>query len=190
MAGERLGPVPPHAYDAAQKRAAEAFEQTRGKPPFGPFQRLVRSPEVLTHAQALGEYLRYRSSLGQRISEMVILITARFWDQAYEWSLHAPLALKHGVPAAVVEAIAAGRRPAGMGEAEAAAHDFSIELHRTRAVSDETYARALAAFGERGVVDLTAVNGYYAFLAMQMNMMRTPPAEGGPALPPLDLGER
>lgn len=182
--GERMGPVPAASYDDAQAAAAIAFEATRGAPLFGPFERLIRSPEVLTHAQALGEYLRYRSSLGTRLSEFVILITARAWDQAYEWSLHAPIAVREGVAPAVVEAIAQGRRPERLSAAEAACYDFSTELHRDRRVSDGTYRRAVELFGERGVIDLTALNGYYAFLAMQMNVMRTPPVESGPRLPP------
>jgi len=187
--GERMGPVPAAGYDKAQAAAAAAFEATRGAPLFGPFERLVRSPEVLIHAQALGEYLRYRSSLGPRLGELVILVTARAWDQAYEWSLHAPIALREGVAPAVVEAIGQGRRPEGLSAAEAACYDFSAELHRDRQVSDGTYRRAVELFGERGVIDLTAINGYYALLAMQMNVMRTPPVEGGPRLPPrVDLG--
>jgi 4-carboxymuconolactone decarboxylase len=183
-----MGAVSPGAYDEAQRRAAEAFQATRGYPPFGPFQRLIRSPEMLTHAQAIGEYLRYRSAIGVAVSEPVILVTAYEWRQAYEWALHAPIALKQGVRPEVVEAIGQGRRPEGMGEAEAVAYDFSVALHRERQVGDELYARALAAFGEQGVIDLTAVNGYYAFLAMQMNVMRTPPVEGGAGVPWLQTG--
>jgi 4-carboxymuconolactone decarboxylase len=185
---ERLGALDPAAYDEAQRRAAEAFRATRGHPPFGPFERLIRSPEVLTHAQAIGEYLRYRSAIGMALSELVILVTAREWRQAYEWSMHAQIALTEGVRPEVVEAIGEGRRPEGLSEAEAIAYDFSVALHRERQVGDDLYARALAAFGEQGVIDLTAVNGYYAFLAMQMNVLRTPPAEGGAEVPWLRAG--
>ena len=112
----------------------------------------------------------------------MILVTAREWGQAYEWSIHAPIALAQGIRPEVVQAIAQGRRPQGMSDDEAICYDFSTELHRTRQVSDATYARALKRFGEKGVIDLTAINGYYTFLAMQLNMMRTPASPGGPLL--------
>ncbi len=180
--GERMPPLPAARYDAAQREAAEAFLQARKVPPFGPFSRLIRSPQVMTTARSMGDYLRYDPAIGTTLSEFVILVTAREWRQDYEWSLHAPIALKQGIKPEVVEAIADGRRPEGMSADEALAYDFSIELHRNRQVSDATYARTLKRFGEKGVVDLTAINGYYAFLAMQLNVMRASPEPGGPTL--------
>jgi 4-carboxymuconolactone decarboxylase len=82
--------------------------------------------------------------------------------------------MEAGLAKEIADAIAQGRRPERMAEDEAAAHDFSVELHRNRCVSDATYARALALFGEKGVVDLTGLNGYYSMLAMMMNVARTP----------------
>lgn len=171
---ERMGAVPPETYSDEQQQAAAAFQSLRGVPVFGPFQRLIRSPELLTHVQSLGEYLRYRSVLGPRLVEFVILVTAREWDQSYEWSLHAPLALRHGVRRDVIDALNRGHRPDLLAD-EAACLDVSLELHRTRRVAPDTYARAVTLLGEHGMVEVTAVNGYYALLAMQMNMMQTPP---------------
>lgn len=170
----------------AQRDAAQAFEAARKRPVFGPFEPLLHSPELMLHAQAMGEYLRYRSALPQRLSELAILITSRVWNQPVEWEIHHPIAISQGVPAAVLDAVAHGRRPEGMTADEAVVHDFLTELHRDKAVSDATYDRAKAAFGEQGVIDLTGIGGYYALLAMAMNVARTPPTDpGGARLPDL-----
>ena len=160
---------------AEQKTAEEEFRSGRGYGLLGPFAVMVRSPEVMLRAKAMGDYLRFRNVLPKRVSEMVILITARQWTQQFEWSHHYKYAMEAGLAKDIADAIAEGRRPERMAEDEAAAHDFSIELHRNRSVSDTTYARALALFGERGIIDLTGINGYYSFLAMMMNVARTQP---------------
>ena len=180
---ERLEAVPPERYDPAQREAAASFEALRGVPVFGPFEPLLHSPEVMTNASRLGEYLRYRSAIGTRLSEFVILLVARDWSQDYEWHVHAPIALREGVAAETVAAIADGRRPDGMSEDEETCWTFATELLRTRRVSDPTYGRALARFGERGIVDLAALVGYYGLLAAAMNTARTALPEGGTRLP-------
>jgi 4-carboxymuconolactone decarboxylase len=109
------------------------------------------------------------------VSELVILVTAREWTQQFEWSHHYKYALEAGLAKPIIEAVAQGCRPRDMQEDEAAAYDFSMELHRRKSVSDATYARALKLFGERGVIDLTGISGYYSLLAMMMNVARTPP---------------
>jgi len=144
---------------------------------------LLRSPELLDCAGRMGEYLRYRSALGTRLSELVILLVARAWDQQVEWAIHAPIALSAGISVAVVDAIAAGRRPAAMSADEALVYDFSTELEHDRGVSGDTFERARTAFGEQGVVDLIGLNGYYTFLAMIMNAAQTPvPQSDAPPL--------
>jgi 4-carboxymuconolactone decarboxylase len=178
QAQERLPPVPPAQYTADQRAAAAAFEAARNGPVFGPFGLLIRSPNVMTAARQMGDHLRFGSAVGTTLSELAILVTAREWSQDYEWSVHAPIALRQGIRPEVVDAIAQGRRPEGMSADEALVYDFTIELHRNRQVSDATYGRTLARWGEVGVVDLTAINGYYTFLAMALNVGRTPPADG------------
>ena len=173
MAKDRLGPIDMLHMTPAQQAAAKAIIDGPRGAVYGPFVPLLRSPELMDHAQRLGEYLRYRSALGTRLSELAILVTARQWDQQVEWAIHAPVAAQAGISAATIEDIAYSRRPAGMSEEEAAVYDFSRELNRHQRVSDPTYARALALFGERGVVDLMAINGYYTFLAMLMNAAQT-----------------
>jgi 4-carboxymuconolactone decarboxylase len=171
---DRLPPIPADKMTPEQKRAAEEFQAGRGYAPRGPFAVMLRSPEVMLRAKAMGDYLRFRNVLPGPIREMVILLTAREWTQDYEWFHHHKIGLKEGLAAAIADAIADGRRPEAMSEAEAAAYDFSIEVHRRRSVSDATYARAHKHFGEHGIIDLIGLNGYYSFNAMMMNVARTP----------------
>lgn len=185
MKQDRMPPLQPERYTAEQNQAADAFVAARGVPVFGPFTPLMRSPEVMTLARAMGDYMRYRTSLGERLSEFTILLVARDWSQDLEWAIHKPIAVKAGVPEEVAAAIADGRRPAGMTTDEETIHDFVSELLKTRRVSDATYARARDRFGERGVIDLAGIVGYYTLLAMTMNVAQTPPPEGGETLPRL-----
>jgi 4-carboxymuconolactone decarboxylase len=166
----RLPTIPPADYTAEQKQAAADFEASRKTPVFGPFEPLMHSPQVMTQARAMGDYLRYKSAIGTTLSELVILVTAREWTQDYEWYVHYPIALKVGIKPAIADAIADGRRPVGMSDDEESVYDFSIELHRNKRVSDATFARVEKRFGKQGVVDLTGVNAYYALLAMQLNV--------------------
>ena len=181
---DRLRPILPEDWTVAQRgAAADIIAGPRGAL-YGPFVPLLRSPELMTHVQQLGEYLRYRSAIGVRLSELAILVTAREWDQQVEWAIHAPIALQVGIPQDVVDAIARRERPAALLVDEAVVYDFCLELQRTRRVSDRVYADALALFGEQGVVDLMGVNGYYTFLAMVMNTARTAaPASSAAPLP-------
>lgn len=179
---DRLPPIRPDAWTDAQRRAAEAIVHGPRGGLYGPFVPLLRSPELMDCAQRMGEYLRYRSAIGTRLSELVILLIARFWDQQVEWAIHAPIALDAGIGREVVDAIAQGRRPDTMSDDEALVHDFSTELNVQRTVSDTTFDRARGRFGEHGVVDLLGLNGYYTFLAMVMNgaCTATPPSSAAP----------
>jgi 4-carboxymuconolactone decarboxylase len=181
QAQDRLPTIPPQDYTPEQKQAAEAFAQARGKPPFGPFEPLMYSPEVMTLARSMGDYLRYKPKIGTTLSELVILMTARRWTQDYEWYVHAPIAQKAGIAPEIIAAIRDGRRPAQMSEDETTVYEFTSELQDTKRVSDATFARAEARFGRAGVVDLAAISGYYTFLAMELNAARSAiPADGKP----------
>ena len=186
-APDRMPPIPKDQWTDAQKEAAAAFAANRKQEVFGPFAVMLRSPEVMLRAMAMGDYMRYRTGLPPRLNELIIIITARHWTQQFEWHVHQPAALEAGLDPGIVSAVAEGRRPDGMLEDEAIVHDFTIELLRSRNVSDPVYAQAVARFGEQGVVDMVGVAGYYAFLSMMMNTARTaPPANTGvPALVPL-----
>jgi 4-carboxymuconolactone decarboxylase len=152
-----------------QQRAVEEFKRLRGVEPFGPFIDLLASPELMNHVSALGEYLRYRSSLPPRLSEFAILVTAAHWQQQFEWDTHAPIALKAGVPQVVVDALWKRERPSNL-EAEAQViYDLAVALHEERAVPGELRRRAESILGVQQVIDTIAICGYYALLAMVLN---------------------
>jgi 4-carboxymuconolactone decarboxylase len=179
LAQDRLPTIKPENYNEDQKKAAAEFEAARKKPIFGPFEPLMHSPQVMTLARSMGDYLRYNSAIGNTLSELVILMTAREWSQDYEWYVHYPIALKAGIKKEVADAIADGRRPEGMSEDEEIVYTFASELIHNKRVSDRAFQRAEQKFGKKGAIDLTGVVGYYTFLAMQMNMAKySAPAEG------------
>jgi 4-carboxymuconolactone decarboxylase len=185
VAQNRMPPIPADKVTAEQKESVKEFQAVRGREPFGPFVPLMRSPDLMVRASAMGEYLRYRTSLTPRLSEFVILLTAREWSQQYEWNVHHPEAMKAGVDPKIAQAIADGRRPDGMSDDETLLYDFFMELQRNRSISDPTYARMVARFGEKGVMDTIGVVGYYSLLGMVLNTARTPPTPG--AAPPLPM---
>lgn len=171
---DRLPPLPDERLTEEQRRVAEAIARGPRGAVYGPFVPLLRSPELADCAQGLGEYLRFRSAIGPRLTELAILVIARHWNQTVEWAIHAPLAEQAGIAAATIAAIAAARRPAQLSDDEATIYDFCVELGRDKSVGDATFARAVTRFGERGVVDLVGINGYYTLLAMVLNVAGTP----------------
>jgi 4-carboxymuconolactone decarboxylase len=175
---ERLPPLDPQAMSDAQKRAAAELAAGPRGGVRGPFIALLRSPELMSRLQKVGEYLRYESALEPRLSEFVMLIVARHWTQQFEWRVHVPLALQAGIDQSAITALGEGRRPAGMREDEALAYDLCDELFRTRGVSDATFAAAMGCFGERGLIDLLGLMGYFVAVSMVLNVARTPPAAG------------
>ena len=184
-ASQRFKPIPLDELTPEQLALSEAIKSgPRAKlkssgastpgPLGGPFNVWLRSPGNGNLIQKLGEEIRFRSSLPSRLNEMAILITARRWTSQYEWYAHHKLALEAGLDPAIADAIAQGRQPEKMGDDERIVYAFSLELHETKAVSDATYRAALDAFGERGVMDLMAVNGFYVLVSMCLNVDRTP----------------
>ena len=157
--------------NVAVAEAMIAGPRAAGLAPFVP---LLRSPELAGHVQRIGEYLRFRSAIGMRLTELAILVTASEWQQAVEWAIHAPIAERAGIAPDTIAALSRRARPTPLADDEAAVYDVCIELQRERCVSDASWARAIALFGEPGVVDLIGINGYYAMLAMLMNAARTP----------------
>jgi 4-carboxymuconolactone decarboxylase len=190
---QRFKPIPLESLTAEQRVLAdEIWSGPRGAvknsaaakpgPLGGPFNVWLRSPDIGNIIQSLGAAIRFRTSLPPKLNELAIIVTARHWTSQYEWLAHHRLALEAGLDPAIGEDIAQGRRPAKMSEDEAIVHDFSRELHETHGVGDATYKRALDRFGERGVMDLIAVNGYYVLVSMTLNVDRTP-LPGGAKLP-------
>ena len=186
LRGDRFQPLTYDTLTAEQKAMVEhLFAGERGGMN-GPFNVTLRSPEMGDRAQKLGAQLRFHSSMPNRLNEMAILMTARFWNAQYEWSAHKKNALTAGLNPSVVEAIATGKRPSSMQPDEEAVYNFGDELLRTREVSDAAFKAAVDKFGERGVVDLTGVMGYYCFVSMMLNIDRYPlPAGEKPELKPL-----
>jgi 4-carboxymuconolactone decarboxylase len=144
----------------------------------GPFQIWLNAPELGHLAQALGAHCRYKTSLSPRQSETAILVTANLWKAQYEWVAHEPQALKAGVKPETVKAIQAGREPKSAQKDEKAIIDFVKELYKSKRVSDKTYKRVHAFFGDAGVVELVGICGYYALISMTLNTFRAEiPAE-------------
>src|SRR6266850_365211 len=144
----------------------------------GPFNAWMRSPELGERLQKVGEYIRFNTSLPLRLNEFAILITARHWTSQYEWYAHLPLALKAGLDPKVAADLAVNKRPANMKDDEAAVYDFCTQLHRTKKVEDGAYKRAVALFGEKGVMDLIGVSGYYTAVSMTLNVAEVPVPAG------------
>jgi 4-carboxymuconolactone decarboxylase len=177
LTGERFAEIPLDKMSPAQRTVADAIMSGPRKGLRGPFNAWLRSPELADRLQKVGEYIRFNTSLDKRVNEMAILMTAQAWGSQYEWYAHAPLALKAGLDPAVVSAIGAGRKPDNMKDDEAIVWEFTTQLRRDHAVDDATYAMAVDKFGEQGVMDLIAVNGYYDVVSMTLNVARiAPPA--------------
>ena len=171
----RLKEITDEQMTAVQKALRDAIyagpRGTRSKLT-GPFQIWLNAPEFGNYAQALGAHVRFKTSLPPRLSEFAILCTAQFWRAHYEWHAHAPIAEKAGVSPKSIKEIQAGREPKSAAKDERAIHDFIRELYKTRRVSDRTYKRLHAFLGDAGTVELIGICGYYAMIAMTLNVFR------------------
>jgi 4-carboxymuconolactone decarboxylase len=143
----------------------------------GPFNVLLRSPEMGDLAQQFGASMRFHAALPKSALETVIIVTARYWGAQFEWSAHKRAALQAGVSPAIVDAIAEGKRPAGMDPDVAIAYNFIVELLKTGQVGDATFAAARNRFGEKGVVDIIGLTGWYGMVSMALNVDRYPVAQ-------------
>jgi 4-carboxymuconolactone decarboxylase len=146
----------------------------------GPFQILIRAPEVCRHLSRLGEYLRWGSSLSPAASELAICLTARTIRANYEWHAHAPLAVEAGVPAAAMEAIRTGATPNFAARDQALVYRIVTELIDTKRLSDASFAEACEAFGEQGVVELGTIIGYYTAIGNALNVFQVALPPGAP----------
>ena len=186
LAGDRFKPLVYEEMTPEQKKLTDDIMNSERKSMGGPFNALLRSPAMGDLAQQLGTQMRFHSSLPRRLNELAVIMTARHWTAHYEWYAHKRDALAAGLNPAIVDAVAAGRRPTGMQPDEEAVYAFCDELLNKKQVSDATFAAAVKAFGERGVVDLIGVSGYYGLVSMLLNVDRHPlPAGVKPELQPL-----
>ena len=175
--GKRLRQLDKSGLDDEQTAIYDAIVTSRGNAD-GPFRIWLHSPTLADRAQSLGELLRFNSSLDARLSELAILVTARFWDCQVEWSLHEPHALKAGVNAAIIESIRTNQFPQFSKDDEQTVYEFATELLCNRFVQDRTYADAVEDLGETRTVELTALVGYYGLVAMTLNAFQVPLPDG------------
>jgi 4-carboxymuconolactone decarboxylase len=178
LTAERMPEIPLDKMTPAQRAVADAIMSGPRKRMSGPFNAWLRSPELADRLQKVGEYVRFSTSLDKRLNEMAILMTAHHWGSQYEWFAHAPLAIKAGLDPAVIAAIGAGQKPETIKDDEAIVWEFATQLRRDHAVDDDVYGRAVAKFGEQGVVDLIAVSGYYDVVSMTLNVAHVAPPTG------------
>src|ERR1700733_2870885 len=159
----RFAPLKADEMSPAQKAWADMIAAPPRNAKFGapPYRAYIRNPDLAPKLSALSEYLRWNTTLPPRLSEFAILITARQWTAQYEWFAHYPLALKAGLDAKILSAIAEGKRPDNMKDDEAALYDLAMALYRDKKVSDPVYKAALEKFGERGIMDIIGIMGYY-----------------------------
>ncbi len=178
LVGDRFKPLTWDEMTPAQKTMMEHLVAGARSGAGGPFNVLLRSPEMGDLAQEFGASTRFRSSLPRKLNEMAIIITARYWTAQYEWNAHRKAAADNGLNESIIQAIAAGKRPASMDAGETVVYNFSTELLNTKHVSDALFKAAVDKFGERGVVDLMGVIGWYQFVSSLLNVDRYPLSPG------------
>jgi 4-carboxymuconolactone decarboxylase len=185
-AQDRMPPIPPEKMDQVQKKVdAEFKELQKSDRMTPPWSVLLRDPDYVIPTLQMRLHNRDNSALSHKLTEFAILIAARQWSNNFEWTAHYPAAIRAGLNQTIATALIEGRRPENMDKDEEILYDFCGELFHNQSVSDATYARALAAFGEPGIVEAASLEGYYSFLAMVMNVARTPVSAGAkPVLVP------
>jgi len=170
---ERMSMIPADKMTDAQKKAVADYKALRGADLTGPpWSVLLRVPDQVIPALQIRLHYLNKSVLGPKLTEFAILTAARKWTNNWEWNAHSTAATAAGLSADIMSAVAEGRRPERMTEEEAIVYDVSLEIQNNQGVSDGTYAKAVAKFGEPGVVELASIQGYYAYLAMVMNVAR------------------
>jgi 4-carboxymuconolactone decarboxylase len=186
LVGDRFKPLKYDEMTPAQKTMMDHLVSGERRGAGGPFNVLLRSPEMGDLVQQFGASMRFHSSLPRKLNEMAIIITARQWMAQYEWNAHRTAAAQAGLNEAIIKSIASGKRPESMDSDETAVYNFGTELLNTHQVSDAVFKTAKDKFGERGVVDLISVMGYYQLVSMLLNVDRYPlPAGVKPELQPL-----
>ncbi len=170
----RVREIAPEAMTEAHRRVYDLIVAGRRGQVRGPFSVLIRAPEVCEHAAKLGEHLRWGSSLPSRLSELAILLTARFWRAQYEWHAHAPLAEKAGGPRDAIEAIRRGETPRFAAADEALVYELATELQKTQRLSDASFSEAIEALGEKGLIEVVAIMGYYTLIGLTLNAFAVP----------------
>jgi 4-carboxymuconolactone decarboxylase len=171
MANDRFPVIPDDKQTPEQREMVRAITSgPRGAGLRGPFNVLMRSPDVGNRIQHVGAYVRFSSCIGPRLTELGIILVARKWTAQYEWYAHRILAEKAGLAPAICDAIAENKRPAAMAEDETVVYNFAKELLDTTQVSDAAFNAMKDKFGEQGIVDLISAVGYYTIVSMVLNV--------------------
>src|SRR5438067_10328972 len=178
LVGDRFKPLKWDEMTPEQKTMMAHLVAGERRGAGGPFNVLLRSPEMGDLAQQFGASMRFHSSLPKKLNEMAIIITARHWTAQYEWTAHRKAAAEAGLSESIIQATATCKRPSSMDRAAMVVYNFATELLNTKQVSDPVFKAAVEKFGERGVVDLIGVMGYYQLVSMLLNVDRYPLAPG------------
>jgi 4-carboxymuconolactone decarboxylase len=187
LAGDRFKPLKYDEMTPEQKTMIDHLLAGERQGARGPFNVLLRSPEVGDLAQQFGGSMRFHTALPKDVSETIIIMTGRFWMAQYEWNAHKAAALRNGVKPEIVDAIATGKRPIGMSPEMAVAYNLIDELLTTHQVTDATFRAVADKYGEKGVVDIMGLSGWYCLVSMLLNVDRYPLGEGvQPELKPLE----
>ena len=152
----------------------------------GPFNATLRSPRLTETSFTLGNYLLFETPFSRRLTEIAILIGARVSGSQFEWWAHERRAREEGVEPEICDALRAGRRPPSLSKEESVLFDFCVEQLTAPAVSDATFARARDAFGERGVVDLAYLLGFYGMIGGVLKVAAVTPPDGSMPLEPME----
>ena len=179
----RLAQLTQETMSARQKEIAARIQNFTIHGIGGPFNVMLRSPEAAAAMMDLGHYLRFETGIDDRLVELGILIHARAWTDQYEWARHIDRARDAGVSDAIIDALRQGKRPSGMTEDETIVFDYCVESEVNHRVSDETYARTLAMFGEKGVVDFAILLGNYHIVSLLLALNKIGLPKDGDALP-------
>ena len=186
LRGHRFEPLTWETMTPAQLKMVESVLSGQRGSMQGPYNVLLRSPELGHLAQQFGAHTRFHSSLPLKLNELAILLVARFWNSQFVWWIHRRIATEAGLDTALIEAISKGQAPTGLAGEVAAVYGFCHELIQTRQVSDASHAALVDHFGQAGAVDLMGTMGYYTLVSMCLNVDQYPLPEGAsPELLPL-----
>ena len=184
LRGNRFKPLTWDTLNPAQLKMVESVMTGQRGSMQGPYNVLLRSPELGNLAQQFGAHTRFNSSLPLALNELAILLVARFWTCQFVWWAHKRIAREAGLDESLIQAILLGQRPQNLTVDTAVAYEFCDELLQTRSVTDKSYAAAVKLFGEAGVVDLMGTMSYYTLVSMSLNVDQYPLPDG--ALPELE----
>ena len=184
LRGNRFKPLTWETLNPAQLKMVESVMTGQRGSMQGPYNVLLRSPELGNLAQQFGAHTRFNSSLPLALNELAILLVARFWTCQFVWWAHKRIAREAGLDESLIQAILLGQRPQKLTVNTAVAYEFCDELLQTRSVTDKSYAAAVKLFGEAGVVDLMGTMSYYTLVSMSLNVDQYPLPDG--ALPELE----